>query len=1250
MVQITKANFIGMAGPAGGPSPSIVGDPQAVQTANAISSDLNRISNQLGAMEEEREREKIAQAKLDKKIQEANDEMAMQNSLAEAEFAFGQMSQDRMNMKYNEDGSPAYKTMGTDLTDAAKAIQKEAIAKVPAVKRDKFNLLWGNTINKTFLKGRQTARDQAIEIATGDFENSYDLLKKDAALPKNRDNLPDNLLRIKSLLDQAVQTEIIDPKEAVIRMDKAEAGIYENVYRQMIDEDPISAQALLRQPADKLRIDPLVRIDLLKVADQTIKDRRSTATTLETQKMNGAHAQIDTFVNGVIDSIKDSDVDAFDASAIAGIEAALHNMKYQESFDDISDPQFRAEVISKNISSAKYVDDQMVKIKNAYRARTAEARKKADRYAKAEKRAARGLSWDPAVAKEVYTDTITDNSTPVQRMQLAAKFDQPQPELQNSIVAAMTTGQGLANWTDQDGNTQMGYMAVYQNLLKNNPRVLKGMSDEAKNKMAYLGIQMSSGVDVETALDIMKNKFDNVPDSLRASRLHNYRTGEAGQSIRQDIEDRVINNIAGVTSGTDNATPQLRHTIALLGEQMFIAHGDWEAAADAVTAILSEAGETMFPVRGSGGIFSGTNVMAVTPEKHMGWNENETEVAINKMKKDFKPWAEINGIELSDVFIESDERTMSHDKTKSWAIWGKTKNGNYVKSDRRYVPDDQKTLDDEVLLDVYKKNRKQDETVEDFRNRWGLSDSSDGIFRDRFDEEGKPKRGTVEIYNDAKKELEQIEFMEKWAIEKSEVDAVAGGRMNVYFPNNSINGPTLPDIASMFYRDAESAAKEIATKSAIGYQKYRRWAYEIRDTVALKLGIFFNDYIMNPLAGDANAATVEPMGLPETLEAFGEIAVNDPERAEDIFIDAQSYTPEPDLGTEVDVSDIDGVFNTTGKSAEQVEAERMARLMEDTRQFTAASNPAFSNRLEESQFEEYLQILQDHNVDPKSVFTHAGAMKYLSKLKPSEMNAAEDVYYTRALLREEKMGAPTPDDRLILFPNAHKVVTNDPLLYRIYSSEAYRPRVYSDTKTGKGKLTIGIGWNIDKSNDKKARETVNWLNNVNGANGGTIYNLEAMRAGMQTLSAEDAVAVLQHQVAETEKEAMTDLGKAWETTTTSQQRVIADMVFQMGIGKVATKDSKAAGFKAFTKFRAAIKSGRFIDAPMEILDSTAAKQQTPLRFARHFVAFVGGGKFTPDQKKSLKAQALKWYKNHKVVNVSGNDFTQKAIDIINKGL
>jgi hypothetical protein len=106
--------------------------------------------------------------------------------------------------------------------------------------------------------------------------------------------------------------------------------------------------------------------------------------------------------------------------------------------------------------------------------------------------------------------------------------------------------------------------------------------------------------------------------------------------------------------------------------------------------------------------------------------------------------------------------------------------------------------------------------------------------------------------------------------------------------------------------------------------------------------------------------------------------------------------------------------------------------------------------------------------------------------------------------------------------------------------------------------------------------------------------------------------------------------------TVAQQRVATDMSFQLGI----------TSFRKFSNFRKALVSNKMMEAPIEILRSTAAKNQTPTRFAEHFKAFVSGGKYTPEQKETLKQQALKFYKNNKVKNISGTDFTKDAINII----
>ena len=1236
MVQITKANFTGALQGNRGSSP-IVGDPAGLQEAETINKAVG------------------AGAQLMQEIKETHDNMEFQSVLSEAQLHLATLVDERSARTHNEDGTSAHTTLDSDISSIGKEVSNAARNKITSIAgRTKFDAVFGNNINKSRIAGLATARAQGIQYAQGEFSTALDNISKQAANPSNRNQLEDIVNQGFALIDSAAQGGLITTTNVPKLKTALSEGAHESVLRQVINEDPLSAQAILTQSAKDLGVNPETRITLQKLATETLTSRRSVKNTLETQRANVANASIDTFVNASLTTIKDGGLegqpDGIGTSDVEAMESVIDNLRYNESFEDVLDPIERAAIINRNVVAAKYADDQKVKLRNAFRTRNIEARNKQDKIARHNKDMARGITLKPEDATFMYRESITAASTPAEKMNKAVSFGQPQADLQNNIVQAVAAGDvaALSNFVDAQGTTQAGFLAVYEKLRQENPRILKGIGKKDTMKLSYLSNAVGAGVSMENALEVV-GKFDLVSDSLRESRLREYNKGKDSKDLREYIEDRAINKIAGVTYGKENATPELRSAIALLGEEMYAIHDDKNDAADAVAMLLQDAGETAFPVRDQVWYGYDKKLMTVTPEKHMGWNKRETQLGISKMRKDLTPWASANGIDPDKIFIESDERTTSAFKKKSWAIYGRTENGQDVKANVRYIPDDQKALQEESRDQTYKENKANDEELADWRNRWGLD--NDGFTASTHDKDGKiiPKK----VQEEDQKNLKDIQAVQK-KVFKSRVDAITGPTPQK--PNLLVvgKGPDafrvpLPRQAGELFDDAVTAVEDVGLSITEAIDMSIRAGKKALDTAVPKAARFLNKYFFRAIAGDADAAATrgfapqEAMSLSDIMTNYGQIVANEPQLAAELFDDSQEDRGDE---TEMEPDFVDGSVNTTGKTPQQVQDDHMASMMQETRHLTAASNPMFSNRLEEVQFDAALRLARENVVAPEQIFQHASAMKWIESKKPSERTGPEHVYYRNAKFTEERHKASIGRDSLYLFPEIHNRVTSDPLLNRIYQAESYRQRVYGDSL---GNQTVGIGFHIGAKNTEAATRTINWLNRTNGPSGGTIYSLEALRSGVQTMGPDDAVKVLEHQVREAEKESIGVLKRGASNLQVGQQKVVTDLVFQNGVGApkrtVNGKEEKATGLWGYTKFIRAIKSNKLMDAPIEIIDSAAGRSQTPLRYAAHYRDFVMTGRYTPQQKQKLKEKALKFYENNKVTN-GDKDYTKDAIDII----
>jgi len=148
------------------------------------------------------------------------------------------------------------------------------------------------------------------------------------------------------------------------------------------------------------------------------------------------------------------------------------------------------------------------------------------------------------------------------------------------------------------------------------------------------------------------------------------------------------------------------------------------------------------------------------------------------------------------------------------------------------------------------------------------------------------------------------------------------------------------------------------------------------------------------------------------------------------------------------------------------------------------------------------------------------------------------------------------------------------LVEELRSDEGEKLKSYLDSK---GYWTIGVGCLIDPKR---------------GANPAP-FGVDLRNGG--TITANQSETLLLKHIAD--KIGQLDIALPWwHTLSDNRQRVLLNMVFQMGV----------AGVLAFKKFIAALKSGDFATAKVEMLDSTWARTDSPARARRLAERMVQG--------------------------------------------
>jgi len=1229
MVQITQSNQFENT-ESGRIFPQTTGGEAGLQASQQVAQAVDRAASVLG------------------KISKAADDMEVNERVTAGQLEFSRRFEERASQLNLEDGSPAADTLDSDLAKIGQDIEREFGEGIfPGAGREKYKQLMGNFVASKRVQGLGIARAQKINRATGDFLSSLGNLSKQASNKVNRDLTPSFIAQANSLIDDAVNNQLITSTKGVELKKSFSEGTHESLIRQSIDDDPLSALAVLDSDAD-LGVSNDDKLKLKMLAKQTLNVQRVNKGTISKQAGNAAKASMETLEIGTKDLINNSPISGleggFTVKNLEAVFAAIDNFAIIHTQEDIEselDPVARSAMGAENVSARKYAQNRKAEIKAAFDTRNKEALDDADRTRRIKRDQGQGKSVNESDSQFMYRNESAGQPMPVKR-EIAAKYNQPQPVLQTQIITAATSGnvKALEDSFDADGNRVPGIISTYSRLSDENPRVLKGMSETDVARMSYLTSIVGAGTDVGDAVDLLKTKFDTINSAQRDGFRNEFRKNDdTGKSLRTYIQERAINKIDGLTAGIGDATPQFLNQLTVLAELQYQIHGDKDAAADAVATLMQDAGSSKFPVKSQGFFSNNQELMTITPEKHMGWSPEETLTAVSKFKEEFSTIARVNGIDPDTLYIESDAGTITAGKEPTWAVWGVTTNGSGVALGR-YKPSSKKDLFTHSLHQSYIKKDISDTELARVREIFG---DTDNPFL-------KGSRTPSEKKASAQRKVFTMQERARDSVIKSRVDAVTGGPREPALDKDSteiVKGqPTLPNIAQTFVDDLTIFGQETSATYKDAIEFVDEANQKIWENVAPKMFRFFNKYIFDPIATEAGASEVPPQRqMDQMLVDFGQQVVHDPQKAEEIFSDAQF---EEDT-TEVSVDDVGGI-NTTGLSPDEVNDRRNDRMMEDTRHLTGASDPVFSNKLEEEKFNGAMQLLHENVAAPEQVFPHEAAIEYLNSLPKGKLSGKEAYYLLKANKRAEKFRGSTPDSDNLMGRKQMDQVKSSSLSERVYESEQYRPRAYDD---GLGNITIGIGWNIQPGkNDTKNQSIVNWINAIN--KGKTLYNLKALQTGAQTLSAEDATLILQRQITSAGKEVSQALGKGMGSLTTAQSRVATDMHFQLG----------ALTFNTFSSFKRAI-NGTTIDdpknpfnhvkdtqvrAPLEIINSDAFREQTPLRYAEHLVTWVNGSKMTPEQKGMVKSEALAYLKKIKVVNVDGNSFKANARNLITNGI
>jgi len=620
--------------------------------------------------------------------------------------------------------------------------------------------------------------------------------------------------------------------------------------------------------------------------------------------------------------------------------------------------------------------------------------------------------------------------------------------------------------------------------------------------------------------------------------------------------------------------------------------------------MMGRAGETTFPVEDITGFDKQTFVN--TPEKVAGWDATATKNAISQMKYEFSSEAEALGADPSSIFIAEDSNTSRQGVTPSWPVFALRPNGSKVQLGR-YSITNPETLRTHKLDTSAVSQRK---TIE-ARNR-----------RDTFFGKDVETSARTAIQTRARKDTD---------LAAREIVDV----MNKFDPTGlpehqpkGFDGTTIPKADIKAFNQRPRTLVEDIVK--VGSEEL----FDVMETASVK----FWEHIVTPVADTVSQGFSEvaqdmrdlkAFVFGDPMEAYGSTVVNEPAKAKQMYTDSQ--------------------LENTAKDIKPMTP-------------TGSSDPSTSKT--DNAVSDVLEIARHNHVAPEQMLPFQQGKKHAMSIKPRDRTQAEAQFVEDVAQVEDKTGVSTP-------PSASDDMLGTELVERmqstelgtsIYKSEGYFGLRYRDKikKVVNGKLfpegflTVGIGWNIEPGigNDERNEATVSWLNKVNST--GKQYTLQGLISGTQLLDPKDAVLVSERQMSESAVSAQGVIGSNYTKLEEMQKAVLTDMMFQLGqtsFRKFTSLITSSRGVKVpnkpgnpFNKI-----SNPKLRAPLEILNSTAFKEQTPVRFMKHFVNWVNSDTSLSDKDvEFLKIEARNFVNKHKPKNVSNTNRTADVLIALDK--
>jgi len=1109
-------------------------------------------------------------SKVSGKIEEAEtaaNDMEFNKKLTEAQVGFSKIYNERSEQTRLEDGTPAHLSLDTDLQDAGKQLQ-EAYANTisDTATRDKFNAHFGSFVGNKRIQGFGVARNQQIDIGLEDFSESLDNLSSQASDPNNAVNIPTYINQSNEMIDSAVKNGLIKGAKGVALKKAFSEGAHESVLRQQLFADPLNTLLEMNSKTPKENgISPETQIKLNTVGTTFLKTKRASFSNASDALLKDYKFNTDNAVKPLISNIKNGPGEGDGGVTIQQVQAVQERLINEaqlfssEQLEAEQDPVNRTKMRSTMIDALAKARDSGLELEQSYLTRNDEVRVLNQKTNKVMRQITSNIPVTESDANAVYNGLDRNNSTIQSRGTFAISTKQKVKPFSSEMTSIISRG----------NPTEVAEaLPIFDEVSTSGSPALDGMGNKDRMKWVMLSALQRTGGTLTGNLETIARIGTEVDSKfIETSQAEFDSRSETGKALREDITDRVISSQEGFFAANlpfigidkEEIDPQLLARINTLSRIYYpLSNNDPELTAEAVSShIASTAGVTSFPTIDENA--GGTTLMVHTPEKKLGLtNPKAIKAERDNFTKTMTPFATAAGADPGSMFIGTDSDTLKPGQNATWPVFAKLPSKRTVQLRARYEP----TIDDHVEFAATQAITARTKAEGEF-----------GAIQ--------AQGGPVEAY------VREVEAnsVHPSIRERSNLKAVVSDNIvkatsmtiDSIKKNTPKATPKVPEQATQFlsvpeldFGDVTSDIRDLPGNIAKAAESVYQAMYP---RVLGALGKLLT-------LGDSEAGggeIPEELRMQMMLADLGEQAANDPIGIRESI--------DSNLGDSTEAEPDEGI-NVTG-------------ITKFDRQMNA-----------------FVTAAQRQHALPQDTIPHAFARKHIdAKLAANELlTANEEEYMDATDAIEEKTGTNNPLQNP-LSADTQAVIDKSPVLSRIYTDEGgYWPFSYSIA----GRDTVGIGWDLDPSNDAGNTEIINELNA--NRQGKPKYSLSALRSGNMKLDEKDAVSVFRRFIRASAKETSSHIGDSYSSLSGPQKDVVTNMGYQLG----------GPTFKEFGLFIKAIRFKDKMNQPKEIINSAAFKQ-TPQRFARHYVNWINSGRYSEAERKALLAHGIKQAKGNKKV-------------------